>query len=528
MALALIAAIASCIYGWIAIGGLGIIGFSDSADYLFYADFYRGHFASNVSAEAVEFYRTTRFPPLLPFLLAIAGGGTDALDRAQWTACAITLCMFPMVWLWARRETQHAAAAAIITLLVAISPGLFLLTLNPVSEPLAMGLTCLALFLAAKTKPSADTYLLVALVAGISTLARSANIALIVAIPIWLYLQRIHRRQATIATAVAFAPFVAWLLYRKTVPGADYYSSGLTLGGAAERLGGWPDLIYLQPWRLITGVAKNLDNTPGVVSFALVIVLLVCAAIGWLRRLRAGRLDAIFVALYVALILVWPYPREATRFMTFLLPFLFLYAFEGIRRAMSRVPAFRSNDVAASSALFFVFVVVSAATIFRFVELATQPVDPELRGEQREQMYFAGADRATALRTAESSARVRLIARETGRIVPNEDCVYTNLPYVLQIHGGVKAVLFPTKLIPNVDPAAQLARCDYFFVAGLDNRVAMQGPFHLLDELRGWTSTLLVSETRNNDRDVMVAALLKRDEGPASRLPLSSEAPREQ
>ena len=147
LALGLISIIAVCVYSWIAAGGIGIIGFSDSADYLLYADFYRAQFAGQSPPEAVAFYRATRFPPLFPLVLAAFGGGTDdTLGRARIVSCIITLGMFAMLWAWLRRETESPVAAATITLLVVLSPGLFLLVLNPVSEPLAMGMLWLTFF----------------------------------------------------------------------------------------------------------------------------------------------------------------------------------------------------------------------------------------------------------------------------------------------------------------------------------------------------------------------------------------------
>lgn len=509
----LISIIALCIYGWIAAGGMGIVGFSDSADYLFFADFYRAQFSGQPPPEAVAFYRATRFPPLFPLLLAVFGGGTHDLQWTQVVSCTVTLCMFVMLWVWVRRETANPVAAATITALIVLSPGLFLLTLNPVSEPLAMGMTWLVFFLAAKPRMTSDGYILLALIAGMSTLARSANIVLIAAIPVWLYLQRANWKQLAAATAIAFAPFLLWMIYRRSIPNAGSYLDGFTLEQAITDLGGWPDLLYQHPWRLFVGFTKNLDNTPDALSLCIAIVILVCATYGWWRRARAKKLDAIFFGFYLALILIWPYPREATRFITFVMPLLFLYALHGLQGLGQYVTANTRMKSSASGVLALMVALASAGTIWHFVDLAMQPVDEELRREQREQMYFAASTRVTALKAAEISARIRLTAREATLRIPPGDCVYATLPYLLEMHGPVNVIPYPEDFEEELSVEAQLRRCNYFFIAGVRGHIPAHVPFFPRELLHPWAVPVVMSKID----EWMVAALLVRESKAAAR-----------
>lgn len=511
LALGLISIITVCVYGWIPAGGVGLIGFSDSVDYLLFTDFYRSQFAGEAPPEAVEFYRATRFPPLFPLLLASFGGGTDALQWTQVVAFAITLLMFAMLWAWLRRETENPVAAATITLLVVLSPGMFLLVLNPVSEPLAMGMTWLTFFLAAKPRMTTDRYILLALIAGMSTLARSANIALLVAIPVWLYLQRATWKQWVSSTAAAFAPFAFWLVYRRSIPRSDFYLDGLTLQYFVAELGGWPDLLYVHPWRLISGFASNL-NTLNVLTLCIANTILVCATYGWWQRLWAKKLDAVFFAFYLGLILVWPFPTEAMRFMTFLLPLLFLYALLGVQKLTQAFPASTPSNAVAPALLALMFVLASASAISHFLYLATQTVDEELRGEQRTRIYFNTPDRASALKAAEGNARIRLTARETTRLLPPDDCVYATMPHLLQVHGPVKVVLYPKQFAEGVPIETQLRLCNYFFISGLKGYYPSHRPFYPSDDLDAWTAPVLMSEVGDH---LLIAALLVRESGTA-------------
>jgi hypothetical protein len=510
MLASVVAILALLVYGWVAAEGMGTIGFSDSADYLFFADYYRGVFAGRAQTlEAIEFYRSTRFPPLFPLVLAALGGGTEALERAQLICCASALGMLVVLWVWMRTETRSAVATATITALVALSPGLFLLVLNPVSEPMAMAMTWVVFMLASRSDRPTRLILLMGLVAGLSTLARSINIALVVAIPVWLLLQRAPARQLLGGTFCALLPFLAWLGYRRSIPEAQSYLDGLDSAYLISELGGWPDMLYLQPWTLLRGLAKNLDHDPGPLALSIATLILVLAAIGWWKRARARELDAVFLVLYVGVILVWPFPREAPRFMTFVLPLLYFYAWLGIRTCLWRRDADRDTRLVAAGALTVVVFAGSIATIAHFVDLATQQLEPELRREMRTQLYFHAADRATGARAAEGNTRVRFAAREVLRQVPKDDCVYASLPYVIQVHGPIRVLRYPWSFVEGISVKDQLPFCNYFFVAGIDGVVPGHGPFYPSEQLKDWTSPVLVAEIGD---DQIVAALLVRSD----------------
>jgi hypothetical protein len=491
------------IYGWIA-ANPGSIGFSDSADYLFFADFYLNQFAGNTRFHLLEFYRSTRFPPLYPFVLAVFGGGSETLQRVHIVSFVILVGMLALLWAWIRRETRNPALSLSITALVALSPGLFLLALNPVSEPMAMALTWLAFLLAAHGNPAARPYLVIGLIAGLSTLVRSINIALVLAIPVWLLLQRASIGKWLAGTATAFLPFVAWLGYRRAIPDADSYLDGLKLDYIVKELGGWPELLYVHPWTLIKGFAKNLDHSPDALSISASVVILVLAAIGWWSRARMKTLDAIFTAFYIAIILVWPFPSEAARFMTFLFPVMLLYAGLTLVRITGSASPERGR-LAAPLLLASIVALACASSWMHFISLATQELDPELSGEKRTQMYFHTGDRAAGARAAEANVRVRYAAREAVRRIPPGDCVYATLPYLLKLQGPVRAYSYPKRLVDDAPARDQLSLCNYFFIVGVHGIEPTHPPFFPAQALEDWTEPLIVAEY---DSNLLLAALL--------------------
>jgi hypothetical protein len=510
LALVVLTAVGLLVHGWIAAVDMGIIGFSDTVDYLYLTDFYRGQFAGQVDAHAAEYYRITRLPPLYPLMLAALGAGTHDLHWTQVVASALTLAMFAPMWWWLRLETGSRSIAATTTALVLISPGLFLLSLKPASEPLAMAMTWVAFMLAANPRKGSDGHLLLALVIGLSALVRSANIALVAALPVWLYLQRSDRTSWIKPSLVAIVPVAAWMVYRRSFAEAESYLAAMSVQNVVAQLGGWPDLLYLHPWTLFLGLVKNFDPTPGTLSIVTVAILSALAALGGWSRLRSGRLDAIFVVFYLGLVLVWPYPAEAARFMTFVLPIFLLHAALGLRQLLERTRGTGGSGAPASIAISSLALVASIATLQHFAGLAMVGVDPELRPEQREQLYFLAPDRATAVATADASARVRLAAAEAARSLPPGACVYSTLPHLFVLRAPVRTVRYPRSLAANVAPQEQLSDCDYFFVAAFSGNVPGESAFHLADALVGWTEPVLVAQVELDGKPFTLAALMAR------------------
>lgn len=512
LALGLVAAVAVTIHAWIAAVDMGIIGFSDAVDYLYLTDFYRGHFLGQVDSHAADYYRVSRLPPLYPVVLAALGAGTHALHWSQIVASCLTVAMLVPMWWWLRRESGSAAIGVTLAMLVVISPGLFLVSLKPASEPVAMAMTWIAFLIASKPNQSPTEYVALAVLVGISALVRSANIALAIALPVWLWTRRLDLGRRLAVSALALLPFVLWTLYRRTFAGAESYLAAMTPANIVSALGGWPNFLYLHPWTLFLGLVRNLDHTPGPASIAAVAILLAFALAGGWTRLCSGKLDAIFVCTYAAMLLVWPYPAEAPRFMTFILPIVLLYSTSGARRLVETLEAEQRATGLACAVAVALALVASAPTMLHFVKLASVRVDDDLQPEQREQLYFLSPDRATAIANADAAARVRLAAAEAARRIPAGACVYSTLPHLFALRAPVRTLRYPLRLSPDASADAQLATCNYFFVTAFSGNVPGEGAFHLADALRGWTQPILVSRVELGKGPYTLAALLVRTE----------------
>jgi hypothetical protein len=502
-------AVALLVYGWVAFGNRTMTGFSDAIDYLFMADFYRATFAGVPDPLAVEHYRTTRFPPLFPLLLAAFGGGSAHTHPAEFVTGATVVLAVVVIWLWARRETHDPWLALLVALATCLNPALFLLALTPASEPLAMAATWTAFLLAASQPHSRSRLLALAAVIGVSTLVRSANIALTAAFLVWLAMRRVPLRSSLLPGLVSTVPFLAWAVYRGTLPGAQTYLGVFAATDYVQQLGGWPDLLWLQPWHLFEAWAQSWNPLARQLHYVPAALLLVFLLPGLAERLRAQRLDAWFFLAYVGMILVWPYPSDARRFTLFVLPLMVLYAIQGAVRVMQRW-APRLRPAAAGGVVALLLFFAAGSTLAHFVRLAAIPVDPELEGDKREEAYFAAPDAAAAARSLERNARARLTAAEAGAIAGPAECVYATMPQLLRLHGRVRSVRYPDDIADAAAAQAQLSACRYYFVADLNFHGSRQPPFYPMEQLRGWTSIVLQSRMRVGEANRLVAALFER------------------
>src|SRR5436190_7788089 len=134
------AAIALAASAWIAHAHGSYGDFSDPYEYLVFADYYRGALVGHYEQWLTWYYRQSRYPPLYPLLLALAGGGTTAVERSVVVTQAMVLLGTLAVGCYVARAFSDARQGAWLLLAVVLVPGLFLLYQDPVSEPLFVAL----------------------------------------------------------------------------------------------------------------------------------------------------------------------------------------------------------------------------------------------------------------------------------------------------------------------------------------------------------------------------------------------------
>ncbi len=292
---------------------LGQLG-TDGPSYLMMADHYaHGNMGDPVYADVAAY---TRFPPLYPLLLAWCHASDDFhLIHAVTTACLIAALLAFYAWLFV--EGLPSAQCTLLVLLFAALPGSWLAGLIVQSEYLYLmwSLLAIALLAAYQRNRAINALYGAAIVIALATLTRAIGVALYV--PLLLALLRAPRREAVFALAVSILPVLIWsLLHRSKVSYTDAF--GLIYSG--DHWGILRSQLAQELPALRNGFGGNfLLNSP-LRPIADLLGVICLAGASW----RAIRLkpDGVYAAANLFILLIWPYPEEAQRFLWVLVPFL--------------------------------------------------------------------------------------------------------------------------------------------------------------------------------------------------------------
>jgi len=502
----------ACVYGWVALYSMQSSGFSDSIEYLFMADFYRGWFFGEPIADRVGHYGTTRYPPLFPVTLAVFGAGSDHQDLANLVSGALAMIAPLCIWFWIKKEGFHSLHATWIALALLLYPAFFLINLNVVSEPLAIALLSLGLIGLGDGKVSNSRLLTASLVLGAASLARMALIPIVPALAIWLGFRRdVALRVKVLAVTISGAPSVAWLIYRSALK-SETYVDALNFSKMMALAGGWPGALWTLPCRLFKAIVDNWESGFGIASLFPSVVLIILGISGCLLRLKQNKLDAWFLAGYIAMILLWPYPDELGRFIVIVYGGILLCAVHAAIAFDQRLAYWSSKAPIALTQLFLAGVIgmASLTTFASFASRAAVEVDAELLGEKREAFFFRAESDRVAQTGAEVFGRARLLAESLSDHVPADDCVYAVFPEFVRLHGGIASFSYPSGLSDAAIAKDQLTRCNYYFIAGFGTLQTQMPKLYPMNALAGWTSPVLASMIINENGEHIAAALLTR------------------
>jgi 4-amino-4-deoxy-L-arabinose transferase-like glycosyltransferase len=287
----------------------------------------------------------SQFPPVFPLLLApfvALGGNSYVLPKLL-----VMLCGLLTLWaayLLVRRLLSGRDWVPVI-LLLALSP-LFLEYVRDVfSEVPFLFFSVLALFFAVRSEVGSNRRLgqvaLAGLFAAIAFLTRTQGLTLPAAIALYLLLRR-RWRDFSVFAGVFVVVWLPWFIRDLGVPHVGGYKEQLLLKNEYDPAAGYAtagDLLvrvfanardygtrimaslFLPGWT----APGWLSVVVGLVAWALVAVGLVTFGVK-----RAGLL-ALYAALAVALLLLWPNYWAGDRFLLPILPVLLLFLMQGLR-----------------------------------------------------------------------------------------------------------------------------------------------------------------------------------------------------
>jgi hypothetical protein len=477
-ALAVLALAAGCC-AWVASAPPVVGWFTDALQYLIYADF----FTADPPAYARAMFAESRFPPGFPLWLSVFGAGLDAPQRALYASLAAWWLACLVSWAWYRAVLPGVAWAAVALVGWMATAGALTLWLDPLSESLFLAILLASAW--ASTSARLGPLLVPALV-GILPLVRSAGAACVIAALVWLWTRPAGSvRRPWLGVALLLVPGLAWAVFRTLSPVRGAYGEVLPrmldVFGDPATLSGSLVHALASASLLVTGPHA------GVLGWILVPVGLLCV-VGLARRLRELRFDALVVAAYLPLAVVWPYPAETERLLLVMLPLvpvLVAAALDGLRGPTARL----FGAMAAVS-----WLLAAGPGLLLISHRAVLPLDPELEQSRRTTAYMRAADDRDAIHAAEVLTRFMHVVEALPSTVPSGACVATVYHELVWAYGRRAVATQPLPAQASAAAASSIAGCDYVLTWALPTDTAP--PLHPFDGgLAAWEVVMMSAGT---------------------------------
>ncbi len=449
---------------------------SDAPAYLVMAQHYSGeHRYPGAAAVAAS---QNRFPPLYPIALARLHA-VDDLHRTHMVTTGFFLLALLALYGCLFRAGLLASEAALLTLLFAVLPGSWLLVLSLQSEFPYLLFSCISLmFLLMHWRLPRDEFLYAAaLAAAAAMLTRSIGVTLLA--PLLIGAVRAGRRPGMLALVLALAPLMLWHVFHHAAVGYTetlrlYYGDSTAPPLAAQ--------LETTLSALHEGFNSSLGRTGGLDWLA--DALGVAFVAGLLCRGVKLQPDGVYLLVYLAAVLVWPFPDEPQRFLWPALPLLM--AQPALALVQLAAPSLRDSwgklaaGVVAAVVLIFALPALASASA-RFLSADDSSV-PDARGMRS----WYQADPAKAARRTAGEALAIGMLRRMAEEVPPGDCVISIRPDLVNYFAGRLAAWPPLDSVPEPRFSQQLhgAHCRYLFMTTA-SYTGYPVPLHPLQHLAG-------------------------------------------
>lgn len=359
--------------------------YDDSVGYLLMAQaFAPFHAAPSAVAAAASL---EKFPPLFPLALAVSGGAYD-WRIAHLVVAASFAASVLFLGLHARRVLDSPWQGWMLALVYAVMPGAWLNAKGILSEFPYMALAFATLAYHDRwidRSPGRGGAAALGALLAATMLTRSIGVALLAALAYAEAVRYVRTRDAARLrvmappAALAIGAALAWHFVH---PGAgDTYGSSATimLEGTAQHGPGW-----LLAWALFNAasLADAWFNAllifwgePWRPQFLIAAALGIAGLGGSLVRAARGAADGAYCAIYLAILLLWPFPGQMYRLAFPVVPLLMVNAFWALRAALGRLGARRAERGAMYAAA-APLVLCLPALVFYVAQRARMPDAP--------------------------------------------------------------------------------------------------------------------------------------------------------
>lgn len=481
----------------------------DEATYLVIARY----FSPFTDASRVDeyFFSHSPFPPLYPLILGIF----NAADNI-WLAHAITtsclLLFLPVFYYWQRYNDISPWQAGLLTALFALLPGTYGMALAILSENTYLLFSMAFLFSVARCEKNQSQawYWLASAFIMLAWLTRSVGVVLYAAYVVHLFVYRPKRW--LLFLLVSAAPVVLWnsfhsnegnsyisALLKSYQPGLLQYASEVTRFTSSALLDGWVNTFT------DNGFGRPVGMLLGVICL-----------VGMVHRVYLLKIDGVYVALYLVVIILWPAPPHAQRFLYVVVPILVVQGWLFLRYIANRVLKMQ-RDVAVFMLYSLSVLVITLPLLVRLITRAADPV-PKEYADYAVTMHWYGIESRTQARSLVVFRKAFIDSlRKATRLIPADACVYSIHPAVLAFYTRRMSYPYPAVTTTDEDFNQSLRAhdCEYSYLTHLvvpGYPVSFYPAMRMEDALIAIDITRLTNEP--NSPVIAILAILRKLKGP--------------
>jgi len=434
---------------------------SDDAVYLLLSDLYS--FKTAGYENLYELLRTTSyFPPLYPIVLALFGvdSGNPALATNITVAIQLIALFFSAFWIYKKTNNIYVSLASVIIFL--ILPGSLIFSQELWSEHLFMFLLYWCLIIINYKKINIKHWLSIAALIALATFTRSIGIALIIALILFLFVNRI--RFAIIYSGISLIPFIFWNIIRESYFDRSSYLdtflstiSNLSFYQIFELFIKKITVLYQSILWLFSSIQTNLLHQ--FITNLFLLFFLTLILIELLDRSKKFKFDAFFLIAYLAILFVWPY--DSVYFVSrFLYPLFPLLVFYFINRYTLYITRYKCSLVT-HILLFGVILISILPSSYQFLSRAYADVETELMPFRRDRQWLMTDDVEIAKILINNSYFTIKSLKEMQSIVPVNECIYSIQAPIIMLHAKRVSSILPHPEVSDEEFTKETSACNY-------------------------------------------------------------------
>ncbi len=487
---------------------------SDGFIYLLQADYFSPYsdIASNITDYAI---RSRSFPPLYPLLLGLLGGGSQNIAISYFISTSFLLLAVWFFIQWLRQlnfEIQFAWGLGVLFLLL---PRTLLFVQEIWSEYLYLLWVFVCFYAIEKSRQNSKWLYFAGLSCGLAIISRTVGISLILALLVYLIY---HRRPYKIRViSLALLPLLLWKIY-SLVMDITYYSGNY----GSDLLENYHHFIEIMQgdvlamfWELLLlqsktfGLAWLLNFDSQLSPLILVIGGLsgILAILGWLQRLLNITYDAVYVLIYFAIIFVWNFPDQNTRFIHILFPILMFYALNIIIYSLDKAKLY-SKFIKVEMIFLLVILITIMPALISIGKQYFYPLPSNIQYLHHNPNWLYADNRNQGIKELGLLHEIIVAIKKIPTIVRTDQCVSSVMPELIIFFAQRSSIY-----VPNIDTSekqfkSELSQCDYLLLLNIKHPAVES--FYPAARLNATDMIPVFQQVyQNAGKTVLVAILLK-------------------